>query len=202
MLLSGRAHEDLDRVLFVEQLDPRIESERGRHHRQREVARERRVDLRPDEVGEPQDREADVRPAAAEAARVVLDLPRVFRVPRPRVRARTDVFGEDRRIRWIAAVHRRRRLHDDLTQLLRLLARGEQLHRPDDVDLFHLRAPARTSRRRDNGGVHDGIDFGRLKHLDDQRVPDVCAHELRARELHARRLEVDAEDLTDVGILL
>ena len=42
----------------------------------------------------------------------------------------------------------------------------------------------------------------RLKHLDDQRVPDVCAHELRARELHARRLEVDAEDLTDVGILL
>ena len=69
-----------------------------------------------------------------------------------------------------------------------------------DPQPAHMKDFVNTTR--DNGGVHDGIDFGRLKHLDDQWVPDVCAHELRAREFHAWRLEVDAEDLTDVGILL
>src|SRR5205807_7024210 len=76
------------------------------------------------------------------------------------------------------------------------------LHRADDVDLFHLRTSACASRRRDNGGVYEGVDFGRLQDLNDQRVSDVRAHELRARQLDTGRLEVDAENLADVGVLL
>ena len=59
---------------------------------------------------------------------------------------RLEVLGEHRRVVRGGAVDRGRRLHDELAHARRLLARREQLHRADDVDLFHRRPAAGAER--------------------------------------------------------
>jgi hypothetical protein len=102
------------------------------------------------------------------------------------------------------AVDGGRRLHDQLAHARRLLARGQQLHRPDDVDLLHRRPAAGSQRRGDDVHVDDGVDLVLGDDLGDERVADVGAHELGAAELalhvRPRRDGVDADDPLDRGV--
>ena len=93
MVLDDRAAQHLHAVVLVQELHPRVEAEHGRDDRQREVAGQRGVDARPDEVGEPQQRDVDVGPAAAEPADVALDLDRVLARSPDRGSVRGSMFS-------------------------------------------------------------------------------------------------------------
>ena len=66
--------EHVEGVLLVQELQPRVEAEDRRDHREPEVAGHRRGDPRADDVGDPQRRHRDVGTPAGEAAGVGLDL--------------------------------------------------------------------------------------------------------------------------------
>ena len=88
MVLDDGPAKDRHAVGLVQQLKPRVETEDGRHDRQREIAGEWGVDVGADEVGEPQQRDVDVGPAAPEPADVALDLDRVLGIAGSRQRSR------------------------------------------------------------------------------------------------------------------
>ncbi len=196
------AAQHLEAVVLVDELQARVVAQDRRDDRHREQADERRVDPRADEVGEPEHGDVDVRPAAAEPADVRLDLDRVLGEPGARRRLRLRPLGEQGRVAGRGAVHRRRRLHDEPAQAGRLLARGEQLHRADDVELFHGRPAARARGGGRDAHVDDRVDLRRRDHLGDDRVADVGADELRAAEVGARRDDVDADHSVDAGLVV
>ena len=82
----------------------------------------------------------------------------------------------------------------------RLLARREQLHGADDVDLLHGHPAAGAQRRGHDVQVDDGVDLGGLQDLHDERVADVGADVLGALQVDLGLVEVDADDVLDVGV--
>ena len=142
VVFDDRPVQHLERVVDVHELQSRVAAEHGRQRGLGEVPGQGGVRVLPDERGEPQRRGRHVRPAAAESAQVALDVEDVPGETAARHLARFGRLGEDRRIAEDRAVGRRGRAHHDLLQPRHLLAGREQLHRADDVLLFHHRAAA------------------------------------------------------------
>src|SRR4029078_4269989 len=130
-----------------------------------------------DEVRETQHRHADVRTTPAESADVAFDLDGILRVASTWQATCFGVLGEHRRTAGLRAVYRGRRLHDQAAHRLRLLASGEQLHCPDDVEFLHRGTPTRAARSRGDGGVHDSVDVGVRYHPSNQGIADVRSNE-------------------------
>ena len=183
----------------MQELQSGVEAEHRRDHRQAEVAGHRRGDLRPDDVGDPQHGDCDVGTPAGEPARVGLHLGDVLREAAAGQPLGAHPLGEHGRVAVGGAVDRRARLHHELAYVGRLLARGQELHRPDDVELLHRGAAAGCSRGRGRADarVHDGVHPLAHDHLRDHRVADVRAHEVGVGQVTPRRHHVDADDALD-----
>ena len=97
------------------------------------------------------------------------------------------------------AVDRGRRAEHELADGARPLARGQQLHRADDVEL--LGGPDATALRRVDVEVDDGVDVLDRDDLADDGRADVGADELHAAEVASRQDRVDPDDPVDAGIL-
>ena len=156
----------------------------------------------PRPLHEAQDGDADLRVALGEAAHGGLGLDDVRLHPRARRVRALHRLGEEGGVVALAAVVVRGGLEDDLAhRRVRPAAGGEDVHRPDDVDL--VRAPRRRLR-----GVHDQprvdhrVDLRRLHDPPQQRVLVADADELRALELARRVLGADADDRLDLGVAL
>src|SRR6476646_2214709 len=144
----GRHAQHFDRIVLVQQLQPGVIPQAGGDDSQGEIAGERRLDGRSDEFRETQHRHADIRTTPAEPANVAFDLDGILRVASTWQATCFGVLGEHRRIAGARAVYRGRRLHDQAAHRLRLLASGEQLHCPDDVEFLHRGASTRAARSR------------------------------------------------------
>ncbi len=141
-----------------------------------------------------------VGPAAREAPHVSLDLDGVLAEPRGRQPPGAHLLGEHRRVARGGAVDRGGGLHDEALDRRGLLARGEQLHRADDVDLLLRSTSSGEGRRRDDVGVHDRVDVTLGDDLADHRVADVGADELGAAEIARRRDDIDSDDPVNAGV--
>ena len=184
-------------VALVEELHARVEAEHRGDDGQTEVRRHRADDVGADDVGQPQHGHAHVGPAPGEPAHVALDLGGVLAETRARRAARPHVLGEHRRVAAAGAVDRRGRLHDEVLDRGRLLARGEQLHRADDVELFHGAAAAGAAGGGDDAHVDDGVDVLLGDHLGDHRGADVGPDERHRADVTARGYDVDADHPVD-----
>ena len=184
----------------MQELQARVVTEDRRDDREPEVRRDRAGHVRADHVGGAQQGDADVGPAAGEPAHVALDLGDVLGVPGAGGAARLHVLGEHRGVAAARAVDRRRRLHDQVPQARRLLAGGEELHRPDDVELLHRVAATGGAGGRDHAHVDDGVDVLLGDDLRDDGVADVGADERDVADVTARRDDVDADDPVDGGV--
>ena len=189
--------EHVEGVLLVQELQPRVEAEDRGDHREPEVAGHRRGDPWTDHVGDPQRGHRDVGTPAAEAAGVGLDLGDVLGEAARGEALGVHALGEHGRVAVGGAVDRGAGLQHQLAYVGSLLARREQLHRPDDVELLHRGAATGRSRGRGDAGVHDGVDALAHDHLRDHGVADVSAHEVGASEVATRRHRVDADDALD-----
>ena len=159
MRFEDRAVQDLERVVDVDELQPRVPAEHGRDDRRAEVAGERRVGVPADQRREPQYRRGHLRPAPAEPAHVPLDVQHVAREAAARDLPWLGVLGEHGRVAERRPVRGGRGPYHDLPQVRRALAGGQELHRADDVLLLHRR-PA-TGLGTGAGGdvqVHDRLD--------------------------------------------
>ena len=76
-----------EQVVLVQELQPRVEAEHARQHREPEVAGDRAHDVRADDVGRADRRDVDVGAPAGEAADVALDLVDVLGVSGARAAA-------------------------------------------------------------------------------------------------------------------
>ena len=193
--------EHRHQVGLVQELHAGVEAEDGRDDRQPEVGRQRAADVRPDDVGAAQQRDAAVAAAPGEPAHVALDLGDVLGVAGARGAPRLHVLAEHRGVAAARAVDRRRRLHDQVGDARRLLAGREELHRPDDVELLHRVATTGAAGGRDHAHVDDGVDVLLGDDLGDDGVADVRAHERHVADVTAGRDDVDADDATDRGVL-
>ena len=178
--------EQRHQVVLVEELQARVVAEHGGGHRQPEVGGHRARHVPPDDVGAAEHRHPDVGAAAGEAAHVALDLGDVLGVAGARGAARLHVLGEHRGVTAAGAVDGARGLHDEVADARRLLAGGEELHRPDDVELLHRVASAGAAGGRDHAHVDDGVDVLLGDDLGDDRVADVGAHEGDVADVTAR----------------
>jgi hypothetical protein len=190
----------LDAVVLVQELQPGVEAENGRHHRHREVPGDRGVGLRADPVGHPQGADADVGAAPGEAAHVPLDLDRVLAQPGLVDRPGRHLFGEHRGVARTRAVHRGRRLDHELANARRFLARGEQLHGADDVDFLHRRPSPSAARGRHDACVDDRVDVLTGDDLRDDGVADVRPDEPDPAEFGPWWDDIDADHGSDTGI--
>ena len=71
---SSDEQDRADDVVLVHELEAGVEPEHRRHERQRSALRQRRDDVGAEHVGEPQQRDVDVRVVLGEVADVALDL--------------------------------------------------------------------------------------------------------------------------------
>ena len=184
-------------VVLVDELHPGVVAEHGRDDGQPEVRRHRADHVGADHVGQPQHGDPDVGTPAGEAAHVALDLGGVLAEPGPGVAARAHLLGEHRRVARAGAVHGRGRLHDEVLDRRRLLARSEQLHGADDVELLHRAAAAGAAGRGDDAHVDDGVDVLLRDHLGDHGRADVGADERHRADVAARRDHVDPDHAVD-----
>ena len=184
-------------VVLVEELQPRVEAEDPGDHREPEVVGQRARDVGPDHVGGPDHRDVDVGAPAGEPADVALDLVDVLGVARGGQALGTHVLGEHRGVTRTGAVDGGRRLHDQPLDGRRLLARSEQLHGADDVELLHRPATTGRAGGRDHAHVDDGVDVLLRDDLRDDRVADVGADEGDVADVTARRDRVHADDSID-----
>ena len=88
----------------MRELQPRVETERGRQQRVREVVAQRRLDVGVQHLGETQRRDDDVGAAAGEPAHVALDLDGVLGKPGAHPTLGRRGLGEQRRIAGRGAV--------------------------------------------------------------------------------------------------
>ena len=144
---------------------------------------------------------ADVGAAAGEPAHVALDLGDVLGVARSAAARRgsmssVNIAGSRLLAPYTVVVDFTTRC----SQTGRLLARRQELHRPDDVELFHRVATPGTAGGRDHAHVDDGVDVLLDDDLRDDRVADVGAHERDVADVAARRHGVDADDPGDSGV--
>ena len=181
----------------MDELHAGVVPEHGRDDGEPEVRRHRADDVRADDVGQPQHRDADVGAAPGEAADVALDLGGVLAEAGPGVAARLHLLGEHGRVARAGAVHGRGRLHDEVLDRGRLLARREELHRADDVELLHRQPAAGAAGRGDDAHVDDGVDVLLRDHLGDHGRADVGADEGHRADVAARRHDVDADHAVD-----
>jgi hypothetical protein len=111
-------------------------------------------------------------------------------------------LGEEGRVVLLAAVVVRRRLEHDLAHgRVGPRAGGEDVHRPDHVDLV---GRARRGGRRvdDQARVDHGVDLRGLHDPPQQRVLGADADELRPLQLQGRVVGRDAHDHLDGRVLL
>ena len=189
----GDQQQRLDRVAGVQELQPGVETHHPRDHRHRQIAGHLRVHARAHQVGQPQRGHHDIRPTAGEPAYVALDLHRVLAEAGTRLHPGQQILGELGRITRGGAVDRHRTLHHELAEAVRLLARRQQLHGADDVDLFHRRPPTGPTRRGHHRHMHHGVDLVGRDHLGDDRIADIGSDERRATQVVPRRNDVDAD---------
>ena len=112
-VVRHRAFEHGEGVFLVQQLQAGVVAQDGGDDREREVARDHRVDPRADQAGEAQHGGGDVRPPPGEAAQVALDLGGVAGVPGGGQVVRRHRLVEQRRVQRARAVHRGGRLEHD-----------------------------------------------------------------------------------------
>jgi hypothetical protein len=137
VILDNGPDQHLECVVHVDELQPRVAPEHGRHHGQCEVAGQRGVSVGADERREPQHRGQYVGPATAEAAHVPLDLDDVLGESASGHERRRRGLGEDGGVAKRRAVRGGRRPHHQFAQPRRRLTGREELHRTDDVVFLH-----------------------------------------------------------------
>ena len=166
-----------DGIILVDELQSCVVAQDGRHHGEGEVLGHGRLDARANDIGKSQDGHGYIRAATCEPSDVALNLDRVLGPSGRRRVLRRHVFGEERRITGACSINRRGRLHDDASHRWGLLARGEQLHRPDDVDLFHRCATAGLHDSRDDSHVNHGVNIRGAEHLADHGIANIGTDE-------------------------
>jgi hypothetical protein len=195
--------QDLQRVVDVHELQPGVAAEHGRDHRLREIAGERGLGGGAEEGREPQHGGRDLGPPTPEATHVTLDVEDVAREGAPWDGPGLGVLGEDRGVAERRAVGRGGRAHDQLAQPAGALGGGEQLHRADDVVLFHRRtattvrigrAGDREMHHRFGAEVRDGPASGPRVGLDQLDIRQ------QAREGRGRVERIQADDAVDPGV--
>ncbi len=199
-VLDHRVLQHVEQVVLVQELEARVESEHHRDHRQPEVRRHRTRHVGPDHVGATQQGHPAVRSATGEPAHVALDLRHILGVAGARRLARLHVLGEHRGVAAAGAVDRGGRLHHQVPHAGRLLAGGQQLHRPDDVELLHGVATTGGAGRGDHTHVDDRVDVLPGDHLGDHRVADVGAHERHVADITPRGYDVHSDHAPYGGV--
>ena len=201
-VVAHRVLEHADDVVLVDELVARVEAEDARDRGQREQVAVRRAQVGPEPVGEAQDGDRDVLVALGEALDGVLGLDDVGLQARARRVRALHRLREERRVVALAAVVVRGGLEDDLAHgRVRPAAGGEDVHRPDHVDLVRV-ARRGLDRVHDEPRVDHRVDLGRLHDPAQQRVLGADADELRALELERRVLRADADDRLDALVAL
>jgi hypothetical protein len=181
----------------MDQLQPGIESELGRHDRQREVVGEGRIEPRPDLGLEAEHAAGKPTVPAGEVLEVALELSDVALEPGPQREVAGHLLGEERRAGGLAAVDRRRAPEHDPLQGRGPLAGREQLQGADHVDVVERARRLTGLRIPEDAGVDEGVHPGRGQQTRQQRAADVGFEELGPPELHQRRRRIDADHLLD-----
>ena len=181
----------------MQELQARVEAQHPRDHGEPEVVGQRAHDVGPDDVGRADERHVDVGAPAREAAHVALDLVDVLGVAGGGQALGPHVLGEHRGVARARAVDRGRRLHDQALHRRRLLARSEELHGADDVELLHRPATTGRAGRGDHAHVDDGVDVLLGEDLGDDGVADVGADEGDVPDVAARGDDVHPDDSLD-----
>ena len=189
-----------DHVVLVHELEPGVEAEHRRHHRQVQQPGERGLDLGPDHVGEPHQGHVDVRVVLGEVADVALDRLQAAFERCPRRPGARGVLAEPHRVLRGTAVDHRGGLHDHVAhRRRRRRRRGEQVHRADHVDLVH-RPPRHLCRVDHQEGVDDRVDLGGPHDPRQDGVVRVDPHVLGAFQLDGGLGRVQPDDDLDVGV--
>jgi hypothetical protein len=194
--------ERADDVVLVDELPARVEPEDRRDGRQAQQPRVRRAHPAAEPVGEAQHARLHVGARGREVGDEVLGLDDVALDPRARRVRALHVLAEERRVVLLGAVVVGARLeHEPAHGRVLAAARGEDVHRADDVVLVGA-ARARHGRVDDHPRVDDGVDLGALDDAADEAVRIGDLHELRALQGDLRRAAVDADDRVDLGVCL
>ena len=197
-VLADRLDEDRQEVLDVHELQARVVPERRRQGGAAEVLAERREVVDIEQVGGAQGRDQDLGSAPREPARVRLDLDDVLRESRADSAPGARGLAEQRRVARRGAVDGGRGAQHELAHDGRTLARGQQLHRADDVELLAATATPHLGAEVE---VHHGVDVLDRDDLADDRRADVGADELDAAEVTVGKHGVDTDDLLDRGLV-
>ena len=190
--VAGDELDGADDVVLLDELHERVEAEDRRAERPGEVLGDRGDDVGAEHVGEAEEGDDDVGVVVGEVVDERLGLDEGPFDRGPRWRGPRRVLGEGVRVLLGRAVDERRRLDDDVPDGRPGGAgRGEEVHRPDDVDLVQG-AGGDLGGVDDEEGVDDRVDLGGADEAVEDRVRLVGADVLGPLERHGRVLRCRA----------
>ncbi len=181
---------------------PGVEAEVGGHHGRGEVAGDLGGERRADRRLVAQHRAGHPGVAARVGLEVVLDLADVALKAGAQRKQPRHLLGEELGRVRLGAVDARGAADHDRPDPRRALAGGEQLERPDHVDVVHRPARHPRARPADDLVVHHGVHLLLRDERRDHRVADVRLDEARALDRLRGPAAVQPGDVLELRVAL
>ncbi len=198
---SHRRHpQGLVRIGLMEHLQVWIEAKLGRDHRQREISRQRCWQIGPDLGLVAQHAATQRRVTPGEVLEVGLQFTDVTLKAGAEREATCHLLAEERGPGRLTPIDRGGPADDDPFHGLGLLAGGQQLQGPDQVDVMQRPSGLAGFRVPEDAAVHDGVDAGRGQQAAQDRAADIDLDHLGPLEVSLRGPRVEAEDLLNSRI--